>query len=120
MKIQARPYRDNMDLADMRQLLMAGRQANIPASYMHPGCLDWATHYPPDEQANRRNLRLWERVDENQQALQAWAIFLHREGSFDLFVHPARRHLAMMFRIAGLFRTTRAPVAVATTSTGPR
>jgi mycothiol synthase len=89
MKIQARPYRDNMDLADMRQLLMAGRQANIPASYMHPGCLDWATHYPPDEQANRRNLRLWERVDENQPALQAWAIFLHREGSFDLFVHPA-------------------------------
>jgi mycothiol synthase len=89
MKIQARPYRDSQDLVDMRQLVMVGSQANISASYMHPGCLDWATHFPPDEQANRHNLRLWERVDEDQPALEAWAIYLQREGSFDLFVHPA-------------------------------
>ena len=89
MKIQARPYGGNRDLAGMRQLLMAGSQANIPASYMHPGYLDWATHCPPDEQANRRNIRLWERVDQDQPALEAWAIFMHNEGSFDLFVHPA-------------------------------
>jgi mycothiol synthase len=88
MKIQERPYRDKADLASMRQLLMVGRQANILASYMHPGCLDWATHYPPDEQENRRNLRLWERVDAHQPRLEAWAIFLPKEGSFDLFVHP--------------------------------
>jgi mycothiol synthase len=89
MKLLARPYRDNLDLADMRQLLIIGRLANIPASYMHPGCLDWATHYPPDEQANRRNLLLWELVFKGRPVLQAWAIFLHNEGSFDLFVHPA-------------------------------
>jgi hypothetical protein len=40
MKIQERPYRYKADLASMRQLLMVGRQANIPAFYMHPGCLD--------------------------------------------------------------------------------
>ncbi len=89
MKIQARPYRDSIDLANMRHLLMVGSQANIPASYMHPGYFDLATHSPPDEQANRRNLRLWERVDGDRPTLAAWAIFLHHEGSFDLFVHPA-------------------------------
>src|SRR5687767_14560629 len=88
MKIQARPYRDHTDLARMRQLLMDGTQANIPASYMHPGCLDWDTQYPPDEQANRRNLQLWERMDEEPPALYAWAIFSRHEGTFDLFVHP--------------------------------
>ncbi len=89
MKIQGRPYRDNSDLAPMRQLLMLGRQADISASYMHPGCLDWATHCPLDEQANRRNLWLWERGDEGQPTLAAWAIFLSKEGSFDLFVDAA-------------------------------
>jgi GNAT superfamily N-acetyltransferase len=73
----------------MRQLLMAGSQANIPASYMHPGCLDWHTHYPPDEQENRRDIRLWEHMAEDRPALAAWAIFSRHEGSFDLFVHPA-------------------------------
>lgn len=88
MKIQERPYRDSADMASMRQLLMLGRQADIQASYMHPGCLDWATNYPPDEEANRRNIRLWECVDEHRPALAAWAIFMPKEGSFDLFVHP--------------------------------
>jgi ribosomal protein S18 acetylase RimI-like enzyme len=89
MNIQARPYHDHTDMARMRQLLMDGSHANIPSSYMHPGLLDWDTHYPPDEQANRRNLRLWERMDEDPPALYAWAIFLRHEGTFDLFVHPA-------------------------------
>lgn len=94
MKIQARPYRDGADLARMRQLVMAGSQANISASYMHPGLLDFHSfypdmRYPPSEEANRRNLRLWERVDGDQPALAAWAIFSRIEGSFDLFVHPA-------------------------------
>ena len=75
----------------MRQLLMAGTQAKIPASYTHPGCLDWDTHCPPDEQENRRNLRLWERLDESagEPVLEAWAIFSQHEKTFDLFVSPA-------------------------------
>jgi mycothiol synthase len=91
MKLQARPYRDPTDLAPMRHLLMAGYQAKIPASYTHPGCLDWDTHRPPDEQANRRNLRLWERMDadQGQPTLEAWAIFSRHEATFDLFVSPA-------------------------------
>ncbi len=35
-------------MASMRQLLVAGCQSHIPASYMHPGCLDFDTHFPPD------------------------------------------------------------------------
>jgi mycothiol synthase len=89
MKLQARPYRDPTDMASMRQLLVAGAQANIPASYMHPGCLDWDTHCPPDEQENRRNLRLWERMDRDPPKLEGWAMFWRHEGTFDLFVSPA-------------------------------
>jgi GNAT superfamily N-acetyltransferase len=89
MKLQARPYRDATDLTLMRQLLMLGGQARIPASYMHPGCLDWDTQYPPDEGANQRNLWLWERVDRDPPILEAWAMLSRREGTFDLFVSPA-------------------------------
>jgi GNAT superfamily N-acetyltransferase len=73
----------------MRQLLVTGSQAQLPASYMHPGFLDWATHCPPDEQKRRRDIRVWERMDEDQPALAAWAIFLPDEETFDLFVQPA-------------------------------
>lgn len=73
----------------MRQLLVAGTQANIPASYMHPGCLDWDTHCPPDEQENQRNLRLWECMDQDPPTLEAWAMYWRNEGTFDLFVSPA-------------------------------
>jgi mycothiol synthase len=88
MKIQSRPYRDAADLARMRHLLMAGKQAHIPASYMHPGCLDWDTHYPPNEQDNQRNLRLWENTSKDPPVLEAWAMFWRHEGTFDLFVSP--------------------------------
>ncbi len=94
MNLHARPYRDPTDFAAMRQLVMAGTLANLSASYMHPGLLDYHSYYPdmrypPDEQANRRNLRLWENLDEEPPTLAAWAIFSRLEGSFDLFVHPA-------------------------------
>ncbi len=90
MKIQSRPYRDPTDFARMRHLLMIGKQANIPASYMHPGCLDWDTQYPPSEQENQRNLLLWERRGESadEPALEAWAMYWQHEGTFDLFVSP--------------------------------
>jgi ribosomal protein S18 acetylase RimI-like enzyme len=51
--------------------------------------LDWDTHRPPDEQENRRNLRLWERIGGDQPALEAWAMYWRHEGTFDLFVSPA-------------------------------
>jgi mycothiol synthase len=73
----------------MRQLLVAGAQANVPASYTHPGALDWALHYPPDEQENRRNIQLWENMDGVPPTLEAWAIFLRHDGAFDLYVSPA-------------------------------
>jgi GNAT superfamily N-acetyltransferase len=89
MKLEARSYRDATDFAPMRRLVVEGTLSGIPASYMHPGWLDWATHYPPDEQANRRDLRLWERMDGDSAVLEAWAIYGRHEGSFDLFVSPA-------------------------------
>lgn len=102
---QGRPYRDGGDWVVMRELLMAGGRANSSGSYMHPGCLDWAICYPPDEQANRRNFWLWERIDGDGATLEAWAIFLCREGSFDLFVHPSLydtpRHETIMDEFIG-------------------
>ena len=91
MNLQMRPYRDATDLARMRQFLVVGRQSNSPASYMHPGYLDFDTHCPPDEQENRRDLRLWEGMDddEGQPTLEAWAMYWRNEGAFDLFVSPA-------------------------------
>ena len=58
---------------------------------MHPGYLDFDTHCPPDEQENRRNLRLWEcwDADDGQPTLEAWAMFWRHERTFDLFVSPA-------------------------------
>lgn len=73
----------------MQHLVMVGRQAKIPASYMHPGSLAWATHYPPADRFMHQNLRIWERVDSDPPLLAAWAIHAHQEGSFDLFVHPS-------------------------------
>lgn len=89
MPLLGRPYRDRTDLAHMRQLLMVGTRARIPASYAHPGCLDWATHCPPDEAAMQRNLYVWEAPDGAAPEMRAWAIHMPNEGSFDLFVHPA-------------------------------
>ncbi len=89
MPIQARLYCDPSDLARMRELLVTGTQARISASYTHPGMLDWATHNPPDENARRMNIRLWERLDAGPATLEAWAIFMPHEGTFDLFVSPA-------------------------------
>ncbi len=88
MVLQTRPYRDNTDLKSMRQMLTAGRKADILASYMHPGCVDVALHYPPADQTPQRNLHLWESVEKGQPSLAAWAIFLPHEETFDLFVHP--------------------------------
>lgn len=73
----------------MQQLVIVGAQAHIPASYMHPGCLDWDTQYPPDEAANRRNILLWERAGAGEPQLEAWAICSRHEGTFDICVSPA-------------------------------
>jgi ribosomal protein S18 acetylase RimI-like enzyme len=88
MSLQMRTYRDSTDFAHMRQLLMIGTQSQIPASYTHPGCLDWATHIPPDEAAWQRNFRLWEDTSADPPLLAAWTIFMPNEGTFDLFIHP--------------------------------
>jgi GNAT superfamily N-acetyltransferase len=80
----------------MRRLLVEGARSGTPASYMHPGVLDWITHYPPDEEANRRDIRLWEHADGTERTLAAWAIFNRHEGTFDLFadhrLHAAPAH----------------------------
>ena len=101
MAVAGRAYHDDADLARMRDLLLLGTAARIPASYMHPGELYWMTYYPPDGEANRRDIRIWEFAgDEEGAALAAWAIYCVLEGTFDLFVHPnlhgTSAHAAMM------------------------
>jgi GNAT superfamily N-acetyltransferase len=84
----------------MRDLLVLGAQAQIAASYMHPGVLNWMAYFPPDEEENRRNIRVWEFVGEARTHLAAWALLSRHEGTFDLFVHPALHgtpaHVAVM------------------------
>ena len=94
MAVAGRPYRDGSDLARMRELLVAGTAAGIPASYMHPGELYWMTYYPPDEEANRRNLRVWEfGPGPGSGEIAAWAIYCSLEETFDLFCPPhSARH----------------------------
>lgn len=89
MSIQARPYRDSSDFTPMRRLLVAGLQSGIPASYMHPGVLDFAMHFPPDEEANRRDILLWMEDVEDEPQLAAWAYHFRHEGTFDFFISPA-------------------------------
>lgn len=86
MKLHARPYRDASDLAWMRRLLVQGVQSGAPASYAHPGFLDFVTHFPADEEARRNNLRLWEGTDSAGAWLAAWAIFSRHDDTFDLFI----------------------------------
>lgn len=104
MEINGRPYRDGGDLARMRELLAVGKAAGIPAAYMHPGELYWMTYYPPDEEANRRDIRVWE-FGAGAGELAAWAIYCSLEETFDLFVHPSlhgtAQHAAMMGEYVG-------------------
>ncbi len=105
MAVAGRPYRDGSDLARMRELLVAGTAAGIPGSYMHPGELYWMTYYPPDEEANRRDIRVWEfarpsSADEEGE-LAAWAIYCALEETFDLFVHPTLHGMAEHAAIMG-------------------
>lgn len=100
MAMNGRPYRAG-DLARMRALLVVGTAAGIPASYMHPGELHWMTYYPPDEEANRRDIRVWEfSQGPDVGELAAWAIYCALEETFDLFVHPSlhgtAEHAAIM------------------------
>ena len=72
----------------MRDLLVLGARAQIPASYMHPGELYWMTYFPPDEEENRRNIRIWEFLAEDRRDMAGWALCSRLEQTFDLFVHP--------------------------------
>lgn len=95
----ARPYCDSTDLLRMRELLVEGTRAGIAASYMHPGMLDWATHCPPDEDANRHNICLWERAGDGPPFLLAWAFYLAHEETFDLYVEHTVHGTAQHERI---------------------
>ena len=118
MHLHARPYRDHADLLRMQHLVMLGRQAKIPASYLHPGSLAWATYSPPADRFLPLNVRVWERLDTDPPALAAWAIHAHHEGSFDLFVHPSLHGTPLHERIMDeyvIWAETRARAAGLTT-----
>ena len=89
MTLVARPYRDPSDIDRMRDLLVEGTRSGIAASYVHPGVLDLAMHFPRDEPARARDFRLWEDAADAPARLLAWAMHMPGEGAFDLFVHPS-------------------------------
>ncbi len=68
----------------MRALLSAGLTAGNACVYVHPGDLNWWTHYPPDATFNRTAIRLWEHNGE----LLAWSMVAAADASMEVFVHP--------------------------------
>ena len=82
---QARPYRSEVDIRAMSELLVAGRRAENGCYYVHTGDLCWWLGYPPDETARRENITLWETPAGD---LAAWILIDPDWRTFDVFLHP--------------------------------
>ena len=77
----AAPIVSQAEKLAIKAIGLSGRGLSKLAQYLEARRLE-------REEANRRNLRLWETEVGDQPMLAAWAIFTRIEGSFDLFVHP--------------------------------
>ena len=83
MSITARPYHDIQDLRAMQSILTAGRQADSPAYYIHPGDLSWWLFYSDEEQLQGK-ICLWEWNN----SLAGWSLLSNTTSTFDVFVQP--------------------------------
>ncbi|HEY9088682.1 MAG TPA: GNAT family N-acetyltransferase [Anaerolineaceae bacterium] len=91
MTLTSRGFRSEDDLFAMRRLLLAGRQANTSAYYIHGGDLLWWYGYYVPELDLRRCTTLWESDLFEPGELAAWALFSPNYDSLDVFLHPALR-----------------------------
>jgi hypothetical protein len=88
--LEPRPYRDERDLARMRDLLVEGRRSANGSYYAHVGDLDWWLFYPSEAHEWQEILFLWDYTDA-QVGLRGWALLSPEWRAFDVFVHPRER-----------------------------
>lgn len=84
IRIEPRAWRDERDFEAMRLLLSLGRAAHNGCYYVHPGDLNWWTHYPPNPAQAAAGIRLWEEGER----LLAWCEIVPEDASMDVYVHP--------------------------------
>lgn len=94
MEIQPRAYRDNLDLENMRQLLVTGKKSNNGSYYIHPGDLDWWLRYLSQENKREKTIFLWE-DSQKDSLLLGWTLLSPEWNAVDVFVHPDLRGTQM-------------------------
>jgi mycothiol synthase len=82
--IEPRAWRDARDFEAMRLLLSLGRASDNGCYYVHPGDLNWWTHYPPNPARAAKHIRLWEEGER----LLAWCLVEPSDASLDVYVLP--------------------------------
>ena len=83
---EPRLYREESDMDKIRVLQVAGLAANNGTHYAHCGDVDRRFYYPPNEEARRENVRLWE---DDTGRLLAWGVA--DDDSVDFFAHHTLR-----------------------------
>lgn len=81
---EPRAWRDARDFEAMRLLLSLGRAAHNRCYYVHPGDLNWWTHYPPNPAHAAEYISVWEEGER----LLAWCLIEPDGASLDVYVHP--------------------------------
>ena len=90
MNFSPRAFSNEEDLAAMRRLLMAGRQAANGTYYVHAGDVTWWYSYFSPGLDPRGFTTLWESED-IPGGLAAWALYSPAYYALDVFVHPLLR-----------------------------
>jgi mycothiol synthase len=85
-----RPYRSESDRQAMKELLIAGRQANNGTYYIHNGDLDLWLFYPPLDGDFWNNIYLWDDPGVPGRLL-GWVLLSADSVGFDVYVQPELR-----------------------------
>lgn len=83
-KVFPRPYQDEHDIAEMRAVLIAGRQAKTPTYYVHVGDLNWWLFYLNQSDKRQETIFLWQ----SDERFVGWSLLSPRFQAFDIFVRP--------------------------------
>jgi len=85
-----RPYAGEQDLEKMRNLLIAGREANNGTYYVHTGDLNWWLFYPPLECDLWQYISVWD-DPQDPGRLMGWALLSPSWSAYDVYVQPELR-----------------------------
>jgi hypothetical protein len=83
-KRRLRRFSEPDDLSGMCNVLVRGRNASLPAYYVHTGDLKWWLYFLERDLSER--IYIWEEVEKKRGI--GWVLFSLRFRSFDVFVDP--------------------------------